>query len=179
MNPHDDLPDFCARPRLILGCGNRLLGDDGFGPCVIDDLLSRYDIPDDLYVMDAGTGVRRILFTLCLSPSLPQEVVIVDAIDGGRRTGDIFQVTLNDVPADKADDFSLHQAPTSNLAKDLESLGVSVSVLACQVRNIPDSVEVGLTKPVARAVARMSSHIAKRYSLARKSHPDPVPHTGL
>lgn len=42
------LPEFCAKRTLILGCGNILFGDDGFGPAVIEYLLSHYDIPDDL-----------------------------------------------------------------------------------------------------------------------------------
>ncbi len=31
-----DLPDFCRKPTVVLGVGNILFGDDGFGCAVVD-----------------------------------------------------------------------------------------------------------------------------------------------
>lgn len=137
---------------LILGCGNILFGDDGFGPAVAEYLRARYVIPEDVYVMDAGTGVRRLLFTLCLSPDLPECIILIDAVDKGRTPGEIFELPLDDLPPQKSDDFSLHQAPGSHLARTLKELGVEVLVLACQVETIPDQVRMGLSPPVHSAV---------------------------
>ncbi len=75
----DILPAFCHARVLILGVGNLLFGDDGFGPAVVEDLLQNYAIPEDIYVMDVGTGVRKLLFTLLLGDVQPAEIVIVDA----------------------------------------------------------------------------------------------------
>lgn len=162
------LPDFCTKRVLILGCGNRLFGDDGFGPVVADYLCSRYNIPDDVYVMDVGTGVRKLLFTLCLGSELPEQIVIVDAVDKGRVPGEIFEISLGDIPFEKVDDFSLHQAPSSNLAKDLETKGVKVRVLACQTSRIPETIEVGLSAPLSAAVLALSTRIAEEYSFGSR-----------
>ena len=35
MEAGDSLPGFCQADTVVMGCGNRLLGDDGFGPAVI------------------------------------------------------------------------------------------------------------------------------------------------
>lgn len=166
-NPNTYLPEFCTKETLILGCGNRLFGDDGFGPAVVDHLLASYEIPEHVYVMDVGTGVRKLLFTLCLSSELPRRIVIIDAVDKERVPGEVFQLPLDDIPSEKIDDFSLHQVPSSNLAQDLKQMGVEVDVLACQISHIPDSVEVGLSPPVARAVPKMCEMIAESYFMPR------------
>ncbi len=157
----DYLPAFCGKKTLILGCGNLLFGDDGFGPAVISYLTANYRIPDDVYVMDAGTGVRKLLFTLLLSPQHPREIVIVDAADKGKTPGDVFELRLGDLPAEKIDDFSLHQVPTSNLARELKDAGVRVRVLLCQPGPIPRSVSPGLSAPVSGAVASAAALLAE------------------
>ncbi len=157
------LPDFCTKRTLILGCGNVLFGDDGFGPAVVEYLQSHYRIPDDVYLMDAGTGVRKLLFTLALSPERVRQIIIVDAVDKGRIPGEIFEISLEDVPREKTDDLSLHQVPSSNLAKDLRDIGIDIHILVCQVAAIPETVRPGLSESIKDAVPRMCSLIAKEY----------------
>lgn len=166
---NDFVPDFCHKRTLVLGCGNWLFGDDGFGPAVIEYLVEHFEIPDDVYVMDVGTGVRKLLFTLCLTSELPEQVVIVDAVDKGRVPGEIFEIALDELPIEKIDDFLLHQAPTSNLAKDLKSKGVGVRVMACQISRIPPAIEVGLSPPVLSAVSRLSERIVEEFSFGSGS----------
>ena len=157
------LPDFCTKRTLILGCGNWLFGDDGFGPAVIKYLLEHYEIPDDVYVMDVGTGIRKLLFTLSLSSVRPQQIVIIDAIDKGRNPGEIFELSLDDLPAEKIDDFSLHQVPSSNLARELRDAGVCIRVIVCQVAHIPEGVQPGLSAILQQAVPRVGERIAEDY----------------
>ena len=148
-----DLPDFCSKPILVLGCGNTLFGDDGFGCAVIDYVEGHYTIPEDVCLLDVGTGVRKLLFTICLSPVRPQRVIILDAIDAGRVPGEIFEIDPADIPVAKLDDFSLHQLPTSNLLRELqETCGVAVRVLACQTGPLPDHIYEGLSEAVRDAV---------------------------
>lgn len=157
------LPDFCAKPVLILGCGNLLFGDDGFGPVVIEYLRDHYDIPNDVHVMDAGTGVRKLLFTLALSPEHVRKVIFIDAIDKGSMPGEIFELSLEDMSPEKTDDLSLHDVPTSNLAKELREVGVEVRVFVCQVADVSKSVRLGLSNEVRDAVPRMCSLIAGKF----------------
>lgn len=157
------LPSYCTKRTLILGCGNVLFGDDGFGPAVVEHLLAHYEIPDHVYVGDAGTGVRKLLFTLCLSPIRPEVIVIVDAMDKGKVPGEIFDVPLSAVPTNKLDDFSLHQAPTSNLAREIEDAGVRVRVIGCQVGTIPDSIRPGLSDAVAKSIPLLCEKLAREH----------------
>lgn len=158
------LPAFCRAEVLILGCGNALFGDDGFGCAVVEELEAHYGVPDDVCVLDTGTGVRKLLFTLCLSPVRPRTLVVVDAVDVGRAPGDLFDLDPRDIPFAKLDDFSLHQLPTSNLLRELqEACGVEVRVVACQTGPIPDHIEPGLSPAVAAAVPRAATLLAERY----------------
>lgn len=148
-----DLPDFCSKPTLVLGCGNTLFGDDGFGCAVIAYLEAHHAVPESVCLLDVGTGIRKLLFTLCLSPIRPERLIILDAIDVRRSPGEVFEIDPSQIPVAKLDDFSLHQLPTSNLLRDLqETCGVEVRVLACQTGPLPDEIQTGLSDAVSRAV---------------------------
>jgi coenzyme F420 hydrogenase subunit delta len=162
----DSLPAFCRARVLILGVGNILFGDDGFGPAVSESLLHGYAIPDDIYVMDVGTGVRKLLFTLLLGDTHPNEIVIADAVDWGIRIGEVKVISANELPVTKIDDFSLHQVPTSNMLRELqEQCQVKVSVVVCDVGVLPQKIEPGLSPETARAVRTASWKIATQFSL--------------
>ena len=163
----ETLAAFCRARTLVLGVGNILFGDDGFGPEVVRHLSAQYQIPDDIYVMDVGTGARKILFTVTLSETRPEEIVIVDAVDWGQRNGEVFEIPAEALPENKIDDFSLHQVPTSNLLRELQDrCGVKVTVVACDVGAIPQAIKPGLSAPVEIAVVSAARQIAECYALA-------------
>ena len=158
------MSDWYNKRILILGCGNVLFGDDGFGPTVAGRCLDDCAIPSDVGVLNAGTSVRNILFDVLLSEDKPSRIVILDAIDCGREPGEIFKLDLDAYPTHKVDDFSMHQVPTSNLLRELRDLGgVEVFVLACQVAHIPDEVRPGLSAPVAKSVERAVNTLKEEY----------------
>ena len=161
-----DIPDFCCKPMLILGVGNTLFGDDGFGCAVIEYIESHYNLPNNVCLLDAGTGVRKLLFTLCLSPVRPQQLILVDAIDVGRTPGEIFEIDPAELPVAKLDDFSLHQLPTSNMLRELqETCGMKVRVLACQTGPLPEEICEGLSEAVQDAVPRAAELLGRYFSV--------------
>ncbi|UCE46770.1 MAG: hydrogenase maturation protease [Phycisphaerales bacterium] len=154
-------PEWYGKSVLILGCGNRLIGDDGFGPAVAQRLTSDFAVPNDVCVFDAGTSVRQILFDTVLSEKKPSKIVIVDAMDCGRKPGELFCLDIDSLPEIKLDDFSMHQIPTSNLLRELRDIcGVEVVVVACQVANPCEIVNPGLSAPVERAVQNAAEILA-------------------
>ena len=163
----DFLPAFCRARILILGVGNLLFGNDGFGPAVAEYLSQHFAISDDVYVMDVGTGVRRLLFTLSLSETQPEEIVIVDAVDWGQEIGQVAEIPAEALPVTKTDDFSLHQVPTSNMLRELqEHCGVKITVVACDVGDIPQIIAPGLSPDIQQAVLTASYRIAARFSFS-------------
>ncbi|MFC2164005.1 hydrogenase maturation protease [Acidobacteriota bacterium] len=160
----NQLAEYCRKEILIAGVGNKLFGDDGFGPEVIDYLESHYDIPENVCLADVGTGIRRILFTITLSEIRPKVIVVIDAVDKGRKPGEIFDISLEEIPEIKIDDFSIHQVPSSNLLKELQDFcSVKVVVKACQIESIPETMQSGLSEPLKGAVELMARSIAEEF----------------
>jgi coenzyme F420 hydrogenase subunit delta len=160
----DTLPAFCRARVVILGVGNVLFGDDGFGPEVAQRLAADYHIPDDVYVMDVGTGARKLLFTITLSETRPQELVIVDAVDWGQEIGRVTAILVEELPLSKIDDFSLHQVPTSNMLRELQDqCGVKVTVIVCDVGCISQEMKAELSPDIRQAVRLACRQIGERF----------------
>lgn len=152
----NNIPEYCRKSILVLGCGNVLFGDDGFGPQVVEYLEKNYFIPENVGVIDAGCSVRNILFDIILSEKRPEKIIIVDAVDAGRLPGEIFEVPIEDIPENKIDDFSMHQLPTSNLLKELKNIcKVYVKIIACQPESIPKNVSTGLSKRIFDSIPKV------------------------
>lgn len=147
------MTDYWNKEILVLGCGNVLFGDDGFGPAVVEYLQENFEIPQEVYVMNAGLSVREILFNMVLSDKRPKTIIIVDAVDVGRTPGEMFELDITEIPEKKIDDFSMHQLPTSNLLRELENMcGVNVRIISVQIQNIPDEVSPGLSKVIRDSI---------------------------
>jgi coenzyme F420 hydrogenase subunit delta len=174
----DILPDHCAKDVVVLCCGNVLFGDDGFGPAVAEGLNAAGDIPDWAVVIDAGTAVRELLFDMILSERRPRVVVVVDAVDlrvnagdlrvdgvdPNREPGEVFEIPLGDIPRVQISEFSLHQAPTSNLLQELEEVAdVRVAVIACQVEGVPEEMSEEISSAVTTAIGQAAELIAERF----------------
>ena len=151
----ETVPEYVKKRVLILGVGNMLFGDDGFGPAAVDYLLKNCKIPEDVYVMDVGIGAGDVLFTVALSQEKPEKIIVLDAVDVKRKHGEIFELSIDELPVNKITDFSMHLFPATNLLKELrDQMNVDVVILACQAERMPDSVSPGLSDSVKRALPK-------------------------
>ncbi|MDI6732755.1 MAG: hydrogenase maturation protease [Planctomycetota bacterium] len=160
-----DSPDYYTKEILVLGCGNILYGDDGFGPVVADYLISNYKIPENAAVLNLGLSTRGFIFDILLSEEKPKRIIIVDAVShNGRKPGEIFEVPLDNLVKEKVDDFSFHQGPTSNLLKELRDIcGVSIVIISAQPEEIPKEMKQGLSEPLKKAAPRAAVMIYDKY----------------
>lgn len=136
---------------LVLGIGNMLWADEGFGIRVVEALDRDFALPDHVGVMDGGTQ------GLYLLPHIENldALIIVDAIDYGLAPGTFRTLRGAEVPAFLgAHKMSLHQTgfqdvlATAQLMdrcpRDLVLIGVQPAVL--------DDYGGGLTDIVAAQV---------------------------
>ncbi|MFV0436931.1 MAG: hydrogenase maturation protease [Desulfopila sp.] len=140
---------------IIFGCGNIYLGDDGFGPAVIERLNGSTLLPPKVVAIDAGTSIRDQLFDFLLCEELrPRHIVIVDSIDrNDRQPGEVFTIEPGAIPAKKLHDFSLHQFPTVNMLQEIEEFtNVKVTIVVAQIREPAQEVHEGLSVEVQQAV---------------------------
>lgn len=147
---------------IVLGCGNILFGDDGFGSYVAEYLQNSDALPESVTVINARTSVRGILFNLILNEQKPRKVIVVDAIDANRTPGEVFKINIDELPKNKIDDFTFHQMPTSNLLRELkEYCGVDVVIIAGQIESIPEAVKPGLSDALAESVPVAAEEVLK------------------
>lgn len=72
--------DEYGTPRvLVIGLGNVLVGDDGFGPFVVRTLAARYELPHGADIVDLGTP------GLDLAPHIAgtDALIVIDTVTGG------------------------------------------------------------------------------------------------
>ena len=150
------IQDIIKNPILILGCGNILFGDDGFGPAVIEYLESHPFLPEGVLAIDIGTGIKEFLFDLIIAPVRPERIFILDAISQpDRKAGELFEIKVNRFQERKKMDRLFHQFPSLDQLQQLGSLtGVDIRVLAVQTKEVPDTVRPGLSPEVQEAVPR-------------------------
>ena len=157
----DELHELYNKKVVVLGCGNVLFGDDGFGPAVAEHLRKNCKIPPHVGVMDVGTSVRDVLFDIILTEKRPERIIVVDGLNIGKNPGEIFVITPKQIP-ENIGDFSLHQVPTSNLLRELEcECHVEVTIVACQIENMPNLASVGLSKRLIDAIPKVCDEIVR------------------
>jgi hydrogenase maturation protease len=77
----------------VLGLGNVLMGDDGFGPAVIQAFQAAYVVGSNVDVVDLGTP------GLDLAPWLAdaENVILIDTVKSKHPAGTLFVYDKNDV----------------------------------------------------------------------------------
>jgi hydrogenase maturation protease len=94
-----------VRPTLILCLGNPLLGDEGIGVRVAEELKG-LELPGGVSVVEGGTAGLRLIGWM----EGYQRVIIVDAADMGRPPGHVVRFTPSEVHFKTAEaPLSLHQ----------------------------------------------------------------------
>lgn len=79
---------------LVLGLGNVLWADDGFGVRVVEALQGRYRFPDQVTLMDGGTQGYGLLRRVQSAEAL----VVFDAVDAGLPPGSLIRIEGDAVP---------------------------------------------------------------------------------
>jgi hydrogenase maturation protease len=139
---------------LILGVGNPLMRDDGFGPRVAEMLLKGYDFPDNVEVIDVGTMSFAILNLLVDRDHL----VVVDAVHGTENLiGSVMRLSPDQVASSEVS-HTVHDRPVADVLQAVKLLGGSPStvVVAVQIGTIVDAMpqlspEVEAAVPIAAA----------------------------
>jgi len=90
----DPLAEGPSIGTLILGIGNILWADEGFGVRVVEDIHRRYQLPDDVVLMDGGTqGLYLVQYV-----KAARRLLVFDAVDFDQPPGTLAVVRDDDVP---------------------------------------------------------------------------------
>lgn len=134
------------------------MGDDGFGPRVIDLLLS-YSLPQNVVLWDLGTAGLTVASDL----SEYDFIIFLDTIEGSGEPGTLYKrkITVDAVSVEDITDLvslSLHEAGLEGLLKIAKALGTLPSriiLIGCHPKSLEPSLK--LTKAVEVAVKKAVS----------------------
>jgi hydrogenase maturation protease len=117
-----DMTEEATAPErriVILGVGNLLWADEGFGVRCVEALGERYDLPEDVGLMDGGT-LGLALVPLLLDTT---HVLLFDAVAHHGEPGELIVARDDEIPGIMgAGKMSLHQVGMNDILASLELL---------------------------------------------------------
>lgn len=147
---------------LVLGIGNLLWADEGFGVRCVEALAAQYELPPDVCVLDGGTQGLYLLPYV----QQAQRLIVFDAIDYGLAPGALRLVENDEVPRFMgAKKMSLHQTGFQEVIAAAELTGrrpremLLIGVQPCELEDYGGSlrppVKARLGEAVEIAAARL------------------------
>lgn len=140
------------KKTVLLGIGNVLWADEGFGPQVVARIKEQQAAPPEVDVVDGGT---QGLYLLPLIQDTAR-MVVFDAVDFGKAPGAIVVLRDGEIPAFFGQrPLSLHQTAFNDVlaaAALTGALPAAVTLIGVQFDNI-DTWGGGLSAAVAAAIA--------------------------
>lgn len=139
---------------LVAGVGNRLMGDDGFGPHVID-LLSERSFPENVELRDIGTAGLTIATDL----NEYDVVIFLDSMDMEGEPGRLCRTKIQvgedlDDTAELAR-LTLHEVGLEGLLRFSKAIGClprEVILIGCKPKIL--EMGIGLSTEVGEAADR-------------------------
>ncbi len=147
---------------LVMGLGNLLMGDDGLGSRVINELERDYLPCDEVCLLDGGT------LGLDLLPRLEgiEKLLLIDALQMGAEPGAVYRLDGEDVPRAFANKLSVHQMGLQDLLAVAELQGhlpEELVVIGAQsasiemVMKLSPPVEAAFDKVVSAVLAELEA----------------------
>ncbi len=120
-----------APPRkvLILGVGNLLLTDDGFGVHLVNALKNDV-FPPNVTVLEAGTVSHQLI------PLLHEvdHLIVIDVVDAGDTPGSLFRFSPDDMKFATPQQVSLHQISLTDVLQMAALTGKSPETIIIGVQ---------------------------------------------
>jgi len=129
----------------ILGLGNILLGDEGFGVHFIRWLGERYRVPDCVELMDGGTLGYVLLDIVCSCDHL----IVVDCIKIDDEPGSLYRFTREEMEIHMPPPTSAHEVEFSDVLFKAELMGEAPEItFLCVVPERYGDLELEMTATV-------------------------------
>jgi len=139
------------KKTVVLGIGNVLWADEGFGPKVVASMRERYAVAADVEIVDGGT---QGLYLLPLVQDTDR-LLVLDAVDFDMNPGEIVVLRDEEIPAFFGQrPLSLHQTAFTDVLAAASLTGAmpeSVTLVGVQLENI-EQWGGGLSPSIAAAI---------------------------
>ena len=162
---------------LVLGIGNILWADEGFGVRAVEEFHRLYRVPERVSVVDGGTqGLYLVQFL-----EAADRVLVFDAIDYGLAPGTLKVVRDAEVPRfTGAKKMSLHQTGFQEVISAADLLGrcprhlALVGVQACDLEDWGGPLTAPVREKIAPAL-ELGCAILREWGVEAELRETPLP----
>ena len=166
---------------LILGIGNLLWADEGFGVRCVEELNAGWEFPDSVRLMDGGTQGMFLLPWI----SQVDRLLIFDAIDFGLTPGELRVIRDDDVPQYLgAKKVSMHQTgfqevlASARLISDRPHQLALVGVQPEQLDDYGGSLRAGIRACIPGALEQAGA-VLQAWGVDMQQRAEPLTHVDL
>ena len=121
---------------VVLGVGNLLWADEGFGPRAVARMMTAENLPAGVEIIDGGTQGIYLLPVI----QSARRLLVFDAVDFGREPGQIVVLRDGEIPIFFGQrPLSLHQTAFTDVLAAAELTGTmpeAVTLVGVQLENI-------------------------------------------
>jgi hydrogenase maturation protease len=136
----------------ILGLGNLLLGDEGFGVHFVRRLAQQYLFPDTVQVVDGGTLGCRLLDTVCSCGCL----IVIDVIKIDDAPGSVYRFTREEMERRMPPPTSAHEVEFPDVLSMAELLDQAPEVVfLCIVPRSCGAMDPGMSPEITLRFPQM------------------------
>ncbi len=129
-----------SNPIVVLGVGNILLTDEGFGVHVVNQLREDYVFNPPITILDGGTmGMELLTYMRGMT-----KLVLVDAIHGGEAPGTVYEFPHEEMNHYFTEAISVHEVGMQDILR-IRALQEDPLEDAVVIGVEPESLELGLT----------------------------------
>lgn len=139
----------------VIGIGNILMKDEGFGPEVIVE-LRKNGAPDDIELIDGGTSGLGLFEYL----KETDYAIIIDCVNFDKPAGTVVKFKPDDVNLRNSNlRLSLHECNLADVLNLTKAFGVDCDVTIFGIQPQEIKPEIGLSPLLKRSVPKVVSEV--------------------
>lgn len=143
---------------IVVGVGNPILGDDGVGVHVVNE-LKKYVDSKDIKIEEAATGGLNLLDTIVGF----ERAIIVDAVEGN-NVGEVKEIRIDEFSS--VHSYNPHDISFKEAIELAEKLGENripkeIKIIGITIKNASNEFGEKLSEEVSKAIPRAISMILK------------------
>ena len=142
----------------ILGLGNILCRDEGFGVHFIRQFMERHTFVENVNVVDGGTLGYMLMDTICETENL----VVIDTVKSDDKPGSIYRFHPDAIPTHLHYNVSAHEVEFLDLLVKAEMMGELPTTTFIAV--VPENIEeegLEMTETVRNAFPQIEKLVLK------------------
>lgn len=143
-------------PIVLLGVGNILLTDEGFGVHVVNQLREDYVFNPPITILDGGTmGMELLTYMRGMT-----KLLLVDAINGGDAPGTVYEFPHEEMNSYFTEAISVHEVGMQDILR-IRAIQEDPLEDAVVIGVEPESLEIGFepSAPVQRALPEVKERV--------------------